>query len=86
MAESKIPFKTNLNQPIGTAESKRIQEKRRSARRLDAKRRQTHTTKVNDPQERVRRIKWTLKWILLFPLGLFVLMWVLVILVELFKY
>ncbi len=86
MAKSKIPFKTSLNQPIGTAESKRIQRKRRVARRLDAKRRQIHATKVNNPQERIHRIKWMLKWVLFFPLSLFVLMWVLVILMEVFKY
>jgi hypothetical protein len=86
MAESKIPFKTNVNQPIGTAESRRIQKKRRIARRLAEKQRQINATKVNIPQEKTRRIKWTLKWVLFLPLGFCALMWILVILIDLFKY
>jgi hypothetical protein len=86
MAESKIPFKTNLNQPIGTVESRRIQKERRIARLLAEKQRQINATRVNIPREKTRRVKWTLKWVLFLPLGVCVLMWVLVILIDLFKY
>lgn len=86
MAESKIPFKTNLNQPIGTVESRRIQAKKRITRLLAKKRRRVHATRVNIPQERTDRIRWMLKWVLILPLSVYVLMWVLVILIDLFKY
>ena len=86
MAESKIPFKTNLNQPIGTAESRRVQSKRRIARILAEKRRRVRATRVNIPQEKTDRIKWMLKWVLILPLSAYVLMWVVVILIDLFKY
>jgi hypothetical protein len=86
MAESKIPFKTNLNQTIDTVESRRIQSKKRITRFLAEKRRRVRATEVNIPQERTDRIKWMLKWVLILPLSVYVLMWVLVILIDLFKY
>lgn len=83
MGESKIPFKTNVDQPVGTASARRFLSTKRLTGLWRVKRKPLRVTKVDDTQKKILRIKWTLKWMVLLPLSVLTLLWLLVLLVLL---
>jgi hypothetical protein len=53
---------------------------------LYARRKTIRAVKVDAAKEKKRRMIWILKWVVILPLSAIVLMWLGVILIDLFKY
>lgn len=85
MVKSKIPFKTNVNQSSVSDKDGRRRKTRLSESYLASKPKPLKVKKVNIAKEKTHRIKWVLKWILLLPLSVYVLVWSLLLLVDLFN-
>ncbi len=87
MPESKLPFKTNAGQPLkkdqGQAAPGARSSKARS-RLWGAPRQKIRGTKVDSRQERVERIKWIAKWVIIIPCSIYALSWVFLIFADLF--
>ncbi len=81
MGDSKIPFKTNTDQ-FKTGQFRR---KSRLSGYLSGKRKPLKTTKVDLAEEKENRVIWMLKWVLLLPLGIYALVWLLVVVIDLFS-
>ena len=82
MSRRKVPFKTNVDQPIDIDKAGRTKRKRSF---LSLKRKPIKASVVDPVQERTQRTKWTLKWAVLLPLSVFLLMWLVLLLLDLFK-
>ena len=80
MTESKTPFKTNVDQKIGPF------KKRRPGSRTSLTKPVKRATKVDPTKEKSQRFKWILKWILLLPLSIYALVWLLLVVFDLFNY
>jgi hypothetical protein len=78
MGESSIPFKTNVNQKIAPFRKRRARPSSTASRPIKA-------TKVDPAKEKTRRIKWVVKWVWILPMGAYVLVWLLLILFDLFN-
>ncbi|MCW8925492.1 MAG: hypothetical protein OQJ84_04480 [Xanthomonadales bacterium] len=78
MGESKVPFKTNVDQKIGPF--KRLKRNRAADSRKPIK-----ATKVDDAKEKSNRIKWVLRWVLILPLSVYAFVWLVLLLIDLFK-
>jgi len=90
MAESKLPFKTNLSQPLKTgqpkdpADSRAARGQARRAKLWGLPRKKIQGTKVDIRQERVERIKWFAKWVVIIPCSIYALSWVYLVFADLF--
>lgn len=80
MAESKTPFKTNLDQKLGPF------KKRRWGTRTPLTKPVKSATKVDPAKEKSNRFRWILKWILILPLSIYALVWLWLIVFDLFNY
>ena len=78
MGESKTPFKTNVDQKLGPFKASKKSRKTGFWKPIRA-------TEVDVAKEKTDRIKWLLKWVLFLPLSAYALLWLLVLLVDLFK-
>lgn len=88
MSESKLPFKTNLEQPLvkgrGQATPAKGDGKKRS-KSWGEPRKKIKGTQVDTRREKVERIKWLAKWIVIIPGCIYALSWVFLIFSDLFS-
>lgn len=77
MGESKIPFKTNLDQKIGPL-------KKRLKNRPGDVRKPVKATEVDVAREKAERIKWVVRWVLILPVSVLLLLWMLLLFIDLF--
>ena len=78
MGKSKTPFKTNLDQKVGPFKKRRENSKTGFSKPIKA-------TRVDDAKEKSNRTKWILKWVVLLPLSVYALLWLSLLLLDLFK-
>ena len=78
MGESKIPFRTNLDQKVGPFKKRTEGSKTGFSKPIKA-------TRVDDAKEKTNRIRWVLKWVVFLPLSVYALLWLLLLLIDLFK-
>ena len=79
MSEGGISFKTNVNQKITPFGKRRTRSRTTASRPIKA-------TKVDPAKEKSHRFKWILKWILILPLSIYALVWLSLIVFDLFNY
>jgi hypothetical protein len=80
MAESKTPFKTNLDQKLGPF------KKRRRVTGTPLTKPVKRAAKVDPAKEKSNRFRWILKWILILPLSIYALVWLWLIVFDLFNF
>lgn len=79
MGESKTPFKTNIDQKVGPVKARRKIRKTGLGKPIKA-------VKVDEAQQKSKRLKWVLKWVLFLPVSAYALVWLLVMGVDLFRF
>ncbi|MGD8383773.1 MAG: hypothetical protein PVF89_00055 [Lysobacterales bacterium] len=84
MSESKLPFKTNAGQPIGKGQAKAARGGKRRSKMWGTPRQKISGTKVDARRERVERIKWIAKWVVIIPCSIYALSWAFLIFSDLF--
>ena len=82
MGNNKTPYKTNFERSGKTATSKQV---RKTKRRNIAKPWAIRATRVDESAEKVQRIKWFLKWVLLLPLSVYAVIWLALLMFDLFS-
>jgi hypothetical protein len=80
MAAGKTPFKTNVDQKLGPL------KKRRQGSGSSLTRTVKRAAKVDPAKEKYNRFKWILKWILILPLSIYALVWLSLIVFDLFNF
>ena len=78
MGNSKIPFKTNVDQKIGPFKRSKRASKSGLGKPIRA-------TRVDIEKEKSNRIKWLLMWVLLLPLSIYAFSWVVLVAIDLFQ-
>jgi hypothetical protein len=86
MGEAKVTFKTNSHQVPGSNARLPRMRKSRISDYLRARPRAINPTRVNEAKQRIQRIFWAMKWILILPLSAYILVWLMLILADFFKY
>ena len=82
MGNNKTPYKTNFKRSEKAATSKPV---RKTKRGNNAKPRAIRATRVDESAEKAQRIKWFLKWVLFLPLSIYAVMWLLLLMFDLFS-
>jgi hypothetical protein len=85
MSESKLPFKTNAGQPIKKGQGKPARGDKSRSKMWAAPRQKISGTKVDARRERVERIKWIAKWVIIIPCSIYALSWAFLIFSDLFN-
>lgn len=85
MPESKLPFKTNAGQPIRKRREKAARDGKDRSKMWGTPRQKIRGTKVDARRERVERIKWIAKWVVIIPCSIYALSWVFLIFSDLFS-
>jgi len=90
MVKSKVPFKTNVDQSIRkvtTPTSKRTGENpiTKGGIWISRKNRPIKAAVVNPKKEKTRLIVWILKWVVAIPLFAYFLIWLVIMMTDLFN-
>lgn len=81
MARSKTRFKTNVDQPIVSGKRRRVQ---RNESYLAGKPEPINAGELDPSVERVSRLKWILKWVIGLPLAVYLALWFMLSMFDLF--
>lgn len=91
MGKRKIPFKTNLDQPVGKVPdtpSKRPPHTHstKGGIWIRKKNRPIRAKVVNKKKERAVLLKWILKWVIAIPVSAYALVWLFILMRDLFLF
>ena len=92
MGKRKIPFKTNLDQPVGKAPdtpSKKPIPTHSSTKGgiwIRRKNRPIKAKVVNKKKERSALLIWILKWVIAIPLSAYAIVWLFILMRDLFLF
>jgi len=81
MAKRRTIFKTNVDQPIVIRKSSRVKSNKDY---MADESKSIRASVFNEPEERAKRLKWILKWIVALPVGTYLLLWFLLSMFDLF--
>ncbi len=91
MGKRKIPFKTNLDQPVGKASD--APPKRplhthstKGGIWIQRKTRPIRAKVFNAKKERAILLRWILKWVIAIPLSAYAIVWLLILMRDLFLF
>ena len=74
------------NRNIDQKQKPQTRRKTRISGYLSRKRKRIKTSRVDPVKEKKQRAIWWLKWVIFLPLSAYALAWIVVILIDLFKY
>jgi len=78
------PHPSNKN--VKPEETRQRPRKTRISGYLSRKRKPIKASRVDPVAEKKQRLAWWLKWVIILPLSAYALGWIVVILIDLFKY
>jgi hypothetical protein len=86
MGESRVTFKTGSQRVQRRGMRSSTRPKSRIGDYLRGKPRAIKAVKVDEARQRNQRLIWAMKWVLILPLSAYIFVWLLLMLVDFFKY